>query len=157
MANVLIVDDMKDVADSFAEVVSLFGHEVRVAYCGAQALSEIELRPPEVVLVDLNMSEIDGYQLARRIREIQGAGIRLVALTAYPRSSVAPDVTRAGFDAFVSKSAQPLELALAIHGRRGMPDLRATRLDRRKSLRSGSCCRRANDGCIQPSTRNAAD
>lgn len=149
MASVLIVDDIQDVADSFAELVSLFGHEVRVAYCGEQALSEIELRPPDVVLVDLNMSEIDGYRLARRIREIRGGGIRLVAHTAYPRSRVASDVARAGFDAFVSKAAQPLELALAVQGRRGMPDLRATRFDRRKSLRSGSSRRRANDGCTQ--------
>ena len=157
MANVLIVDDLEDVADSFAEVVTLFGHETRVAYGGAQALSEVELHAPSVALIDLNMPVMNGYQLARRIRDRWGAGIRLVAHSADPRSSVAADAGRAGFDAFVSKSARPLELALAIQGRRGLPDLRATRLDRRKSLRSGYGHRRSSDGVSHVSSGNAAD
>lgn len=153
MADVLVVDDMQDVA----EVVTLFGHEVRVAYCGTQALHEMERHLPDVVLVNLDMAAMNGYRLARRIRERWGEGIRLVAYTAYPRSRVATDVTDAGFDAFVSKSARPLELALAIRGRRALRDLRTIRPDRRKSPRSGSSRRRASDGGAQVTRGNAAD
>jgi CheY-like chemotaxis protein len=145
MANVLVVDDMHDVADSFAELLTLFGHEVRVAYGGAHALSEIDLYLPDIVLAAINMPVLDGLQLARRIRERWGAGIRLVAHTAYARAAVAEKIAEAGFDSLVSKSARPLELALAIRGRRGVPDLRAGRRDRRKSNRSGSSPRRTSD------------
>jgi two-component system OmpR family response regulator len=145
MANVLLVDDIQDVADSFAEVIALFGHDVRVAYGGAHALAEIDLSPPQVALVDLNMPVLDGFELARRIRERWGAGILLVAHTARPRAEVIRAVMDAGFDSFVSKSAKPLELALAIRGRRGVSDLRSSRRDRRTSQRAGSASRRSGE------------
>ena len=145
MANVLVVDDMPDVAESFAEVVTLFGDTVRIAHDGAQALHEIGLCLPDVVLVDLNMPVLDGFELARTIRERWGRGIRLVAHTAFARAAVINQVTEAGFDSFVSKLARPLDLALAIHGRRGTSDLRAAAPDRRISARSGSTRRRSTD------------
>jgi len=145
MANILVVDDMPDVADSFAEVLTLFGHSVRIAYNGTQALCEIELSVPDVVLLDLSMPVLDGFELARRIRERWGKEIRLVAHTAFARAAVVNQVTEAGFDSFVSKSARPLELALAIHGRRASTDLRSGVPDRRRVLRSGSRRRRSTD------------
>lgn len=146
MADVLIVDDITDVADSFAELLSLFGHEVRVAYGAAQAMTEIDLAVPDVVLLDISMPVVDGIQLAREIRGRWGTGIRLVAHTALPRAQVAAKVTQAGFDSFVSKSAQPLELALAICGRQGLSDLRSAEHDRRRSPRSpSSASRRLSD------------
>ena len=148
MANVLVVDDMPDVADSCAEVVTLFGDAVRIAHNGTQALHEIELCPPEVVLVDLNMPVLDGFELARRIRARWGREIRLVAHTAFPRAAVIDQVTEAGFDAFVSKLARPMELALAIHGRRGSSDLRAGAPDRRRAVRSDASRRRSTDALV---------
>lgn len=146
MANVLIVDDITDVADSFAELLSLFGHEVRAAYSAAQAMTEIELAVPNVVLLDISMPEVDGIQLARQIRGRWGTAMRLVAHTALPRARVIAKVTQAGFDSFISKAAQPLELALAICGREGVPDLRSAHFDRRSSLRSSSSVsRRSSD------------
>lgn len=145
MADVLIVDDIADVADSFAELLTLFGHHVRVAYCATQAMIEIGLSVPDVALLDLNMPVVDGVQLARQIRRQYGPGIRLVAHTALPRANVVGKMSEAGFDSFVSKSAQPLELALAIQGRRGVCDLRSTRFDRRSSLRASSALRRSSD------------
>lgn len=145
MANILVVDDVPDVADSFSEILTLFGHNVRTAYNGTQALHEIELSVPDVVLLDLSMPVLDGFELARRIRARWGTGIRLVAHTAFARSAVVNRVTEAGFDSFVSKSARPLDLALAIHGRRADADLRRAVPDRRRALRSGSRRRRATD------------
>jgi CheY-like chemotaxis protein len=141
MAKILVVDDINDVADSFAELLTLFGHDVRVAYSAAQALGEIELCFPDVVLMDISMPVVDGFQLARLIRHVWGTRMRLVAHTAYSRASVAAQAAQAGFDSFVSKSAQPLELALAIQGRAGAPDLRTAQRDRRSLQRFGSARR----------------
>ena len=60
MANVLVVDDIPDVADSFAELLTLFGHKVRVACSAALASTEIEACIPDVVLTDINMPVVDG-------------------------------------------------------------------------------------------------
>jgi CheY-like chemotaxis protein len=145
MANVLVVDDIRDVADSFGELLTLFGHDVRVAYSAADALTKAHALVPDVALVDVSMPIIDGLQLAREIRQRWGTGLRLVAHTAYARANVAPKLVEAGFNSFVSKSAQPLELALAIQGRRGRWDLRTALSDRRSSNRARSAPRRSTD------------
>jgi CheY-like chemotaxis protein len=145
MADILVVDNVRDVADSLAELLTLFGHDVRVAYGGAHALCEIELNPPDVALIDLDMPVLDGFRLARRIRASRGSRIRLVAHTARPRASVAAKASAAGFDSFASKSARPLELALALRGRRGQPDLRVADRDRRAYRRSNRTSRRSAD------------
>ena len=145
MANVLVVDDLPDVADSFAEMLTLFGHDVRVAYCAAQALSDIDQHAPDVVLADVDMPQMDGCELAQRIRRRFGPRIRLVAHTGMPREAVIENVAAAGFDSFVSKSARPLELALAIKGRREKTEIRSARFDRRTAPRAGHSSRRAND------------
>jgi CheY-like chemotaxis protein len=142
MADVLVVDDIVDVADSLAELLTLFGHDVRVAYSAAEALDEIDLHMPDVVLSDINMPVVDGLQLARRIRQRWGRGIRLVAHSAFPRATVAAVLSQAGFDSFVSKSARPLELGLAV-GSQGVSGLRTAQRDRRLAHRSGRASRRS--------------
>lgn len=145
MANILVVDDIRDVADSFGELLTLFGHDVRVAYSGAEALTHIQDRVPDVALLDVSMPVVDGLQLARQIRQRWGRSIRLIAHTAYARASVAPKLAEAGFDSFVSKSAQPLELAFALRGRPGKGDLRTALSDRRSSSRARTVLRRSTD------------
>jgi len=107
MANVLVVDDLPDAADSFAELLSLFGHEVRVAYCAAQALSDIDQHAPDVVLADVDMPQIDGCELARRIRQRWGPRIRLVAHTGIPRENVIEDEIRAAARARARRQGTP--------------------------------------------------
>ena len=143
MAHVLVVDDIPDVADSFAELLTLFGHDVRVAYSAGEAMTCAQTCVPDVALLDVSMPFVDGLQLARQIRERWGARIRLVAHTAYPRASIAPKLANAGFNSFVSKSAQPLQLAFALQGRPGTWDLRTTLGDRRQSNRVRSVSRRS--------------
>jgi CheY-like chemotaxis protein len=71
------------------ELLRLFGYDVSVAYSAEQAISRIEACVPDVVLTDINIPVVNGFQLARQIRRRCGARMRLVAHTAYPRSSVA--------------------------------------------------------------------
>jgi len=131
MADVLLVDDSHDAADSLAELVSLVGHSVRVAYNGQWALSEIAESAPEVVLLELNMPDMDGFEVARRVRARYGQAIRLVAHSGSPRWQVARKVMDAGFDSFLAKPASPIPLALAIGGRGREHGLRKATWDRR--------------------------
>jgi two-component system, chemotaxis family, CheB/CheR fusion protein len=69
---VLVVDDSHDCAESLALVVRFWGHEAVVTYDGPAALEAASARRPDVVLLDLAMPRMDGYQLARRLRQIPG-------------------------------------------------------------------------------------
>src|SRR5262249_1658866 len=66
---ILVVDDYKDVADSLGILLEIMGHEVRVAYSGQEALEALARFEPDVALLDLGLPGMNGYQLARRIRE----------------------------------------------------------------------------------------
>ena len=81
---VLVVDDQRDAADTVATLLSLMGYEARAAYSGRQALQLfIEMRP-RVVLMDLGMPEMSGFEAAARIRLMpQGTATTIVALTAW--------------------------------------------------------------------------
>lgn len=78
---VLIVDDFPDVADSLAELLSFFGHEVRCAYDGGQALTVVTEFEPDVVILDINMPVADGYQVARALRLTYDGRQFLIAMT----------------------------------------------------------------------------
>lgn len=106
---VLIVDDNEDAANSLAMILSLDGHEVQSAYSGPQALEQVDSFDPDVVLLDIGLPVMDGYEVARRIRERPNAGaIRLIALTGYSRESDKARAREAGFDDHVVK---PVEIA----------------------------------------------
>jgi PAS domain S-box-containing protein len=104
---VLVVDDNHDAADSLAELVRVMGHDVVAAYDPETALARVETEPPDVVLCDLGLPRIDGFEVARRIRAAAPGRVRLVAVSGYAQPE---DVTRAleaGFDAHVAKPADP--------------------------------------------------
>lgn len=100
---VLVVDDNHDAADSFAELVRLMGHEVDVAYDGSSALATAIARPPAVVLCDLGLPGMDGYEVARALRKTLGARLRLVAVSGYTRPEDVKEALAAGFEAHVAK------------------------------------------------------
>lgn len=77
---VLIVDDNTDSADSMVELLVVLGHEARAAYGGAQALDIVREFPPDVVLLDLEMPELSGYEVLAAMRA-QGVTARVLALT----------------------------------------------------------------------------
>jgi CheY-like chemotaxis protein len=81
---VLIVEDNHDAADSLATVLRAWGHEVRVAYDGLEALCAIETFSPDVVLADIGLPGLDGFGLAEKLRrKPETKNAVLIAVTAY--------------------------------------------------------------------------
>jgi len=70
---VLVVDDVADAASSAAELLGLYGFTARTAGCGAEALASIAADPPDVVLLDIQLPDVNGWEVARRIRRGAGA------------------------------------------------------------------------------------
>jgi two-component system, chemotaxis family, CheB/CheR fusion protein len=109
---VLVVDDNKDAANSTAKLLGLVGHEVQVAYSGPAALREAVSFRPDAVLLDLGLPEIDGYEVARRLRQEPAlAHVRLIALSGYGQDADRQRSQEAGFDAHLVKPAEPQKLA----------------------------------------------
>jgi signal transduction histidine kinase/CheY-like chemotaxis protein len=95
----LVVDDNVDAAESLADWLELTGHEVRTAHDGPAALEAAHAYQPEVVLLDLGLPRMDGYEVARRLRESLAAkNVVLVALTGYGREEDRHRSREAGFD-----------------------------------------------------------
>jgi PAS domain S-box-containing protein len=72
---VLVADDNRDGADSLGLLLSLEGHEVHVAYTGGEALALAVAQPPEIAFLDVGMPDIDGYELARRLRSFRSTTV----------------------------------------------------------------------------------
>ena len=84
----LLVEDNLDAAESLGELLRIWGHEVTVAHDGAAALRAVPEVRPEVVLLDIGLPGMDGYEVASRLRATPGlAGLRLVAVTGYGQES----------------------------------------------------------------------
>jgi signal transduction histidine kinase len=107
---VLVVEDNRDLRETLCAVLRMQGHTVRDTGDGAAAVRLAVEWAPDVALLDLGMPDIDGYEVACRIRRRVGALIRLVALTGYSNSETSRDIARAGFAAHLVKPASPEEL-----------------------------------------------
>jgi CheY-like chemotaxis protein len=107
---VLIVDDNEDAANSLAMILKLSGHETDSVYTAADALERVTAFKPDVVLLDIGLPGMDGYEVAQKIRELPGLrDIRLVAVTGYGRSDDRLRARDAGFDDHLTK---PVEFAV---------------------------------------------
>jgi PAS domain S-box-containing protein len=118
---VLVVDDNVDAAATLADLLDLWGHEVRVAHDGRLALDEMSCFQPDVVLLDIGLPQMDGYEVARRLREQTScAGLRLVAVTGYGQEEDRRKAHSAGFDDHLVKPVDPhvLEQLIAAVPRR---------------------------------------
>jgi two-component system CheB/CheR fusion protein len=114
---VLVVDDNVDAADGLAMLLRLDGHEVRAVYHAEDAIVAAESFAPDFVLLDIGLPQIDGYEVARRLRANPATrGIRLVAITGYGQSSDVALARAAGFDAHVVKPADPAALTRLFAG-----------------------------------------
>jgi PAS domain S-box-containing protein len=107
---VLVVDDSKDAADSLADILRMLGHEVDVAYDGPTALSMVDAGAPNVVLCDIGLPGMSGYEVAKALRVKGHRALRLVALSGYAQSEDVKRATAAGFDAHVAKPPNLEEL-----------------------------------------------
>jgi len=101
---ILVVDDNADAADSLAGTLRMQGHVVQVAYDGHSALEITEHLSPDVVILDIGMAGMDGYQVARQLRRRQ-AQTRLIALTGWGQENDKLKAREAGFDWHLTKPA----------------------------------------------------
>jgi signal transduction histidine kinase len=108
---ILVVDDNVDAAEALGELLRDYGHEVATAHDGAQALDHARLHRPEIVLLDISMPEMDGYEVAKRIRGELGLGdALLIALTGYGEDRHRRLAREAGFDQHVTKPVDASKL-----------------------------------------------
>jgi signal transduction histidine kinase/ActR/RegA family two-component response regulator len=115
---VVVVDDNVDAANALCRLIKAIGGECRVAYDGASGLAEVLRFQPDVVLLDIGMHGMDGYEVCRRIRGEMGQAVVVVALTGWGRERDKLEAKRAGFDAHLTKPAQVDALeAILVNGR----------------------------------------
>jgi CheY-like chemotaxis protein len=108
---VLVVDDSQDCAESLALLVRLWGYEAVVTYDGTAALNAARARAPDVVLLDIAMPKMDGFELARRLRQVAGMEKALVvAISGHGREADVRRCQEAGIDCHFTKPAGPEEL-----------------------------------------------
>jgi CheY-like chemotaxis protein len=101
---ILVVDDVPDAAASLALVCELYGAEARVARDGLEALATGATFKPDIVLMDISMPNMNGYEAARRLRaEAWGKAVVLIALTGWGRKTDVDAALNAGFDGHVLK------------------------------------------------------
>jgi CheY-like chemotaxis protein len=113
---ILVVDDVADAADSLALVLRILGHEVRTVYDGPAALAAAQDFHPHVILLDIGLPALDGYQVARRLRQtpiLQSAC--LIAVSGHGQQSDLEQSHLAGFDQHLLKpvSSERLTAVLA--------------------------------------------
>ena len=111
---VLVVDDNADAAQMLATLLEMRGYAVSVEYDGESGLQAALREPPDVALLDIGLPDIDGHELARRLRAQSGtAGMVLVALTGYGQAEDRERAQQAGFDHHMAKPAD-LDKLLAL-------------------------------------------
>jgi PAS domain S-box-containing protein len=114
---VLVVDDLRDAADSMALMLQIMGHETRTAYDGLEAVQTAAAYRPDVVLLDIGLPKLNGYAAARHIRdEPWGGNVALVALTGWGQEEDKRRSLEAGFDHHLTKPVEStaLEKLLAL-------------------------------------------
>lgn len=105
---ILVADDNVDSAQSLAMMLSIMGHEVRAAHDGQAAVELVEAFRPDVILLDIGMPKLNGYDAARRIREMEwGKRATVVALTGWGQDEDKRRANAAGFDHHFTKPVAP--------------------------------------------------
>lgn len=99
MARILVVDDEQTTRELLSQVIRLLGHEPLGAAGGAQALQCLQASPPDLVLLDLMMPEMDGYETMRRMRSSEeGNSLPIIVITASQELDVEERAANAGAD-----------------------------------------------------------
>jgi len=107
ICRVLLIEDNADAADSMRLLLEVLGHQVRVTATGEDALEAARALPPQLMLVDIGLPGIDGYEVARRVRRDPAlGGVTLVALTGYGREEDKSAALAAGFDDHLVKPVE---------------------------------------------------
>lgn len=118
---VLVVDDNRDAADILALGLRKRGFPAAVAYDGASALSAIHRSPPKVALVDIDLPDVSGLEIARRVRRSHGHTIGLVAVTGWGHEKDREHSMEAGFDQHFTKPVRLSQLVEYLQSVEGDP------------------------------------
>ena len=114
---ILIADDNADSAESMGMLLRLMGNDVRIANDGLEAVEQAEAFQPDIVLMDIGMPRLDGYEAARRIRQQEWSrDTLLVAVTGWGPRDDSEEATAAGFDCHFTKPIDPAELRKLVSG-----------------------------------------
>jgi CheY-like chemotaxis protein len=105
---ILIVDDNRDAAESLATLLKLSGHETHIAHDGLEAVETAAQVTPDLILLDIGLPKINGYEAARRIRKLPwGASVVLIALTGWGQDEDRQRSRASGFDGHMVKPVEP--------------------------------------------------
>ena len=105
--NILVVDDNVDAADALALALKDMGHTVSVAYGGMSALRLSSAQRSDVILLDIFLPDVDGCEVARRLRAELGSGVHIVATTGFGGEELRQRTRNAGFDHHIVKPIDP--------------------------------------------------
>jgi PAS domain S-box-containing protein len=108
---VLVVDDSRDAAESLADLVRLLGHRPEVAFDGRSAIEKVRANPPDVVLCDIGLPGISGYEVAEAVRtDPRLERVRLIAVSGYAQPEDRQRSLDAGFEDHIAKPPDPARL-----------------------------------------------
>lgn len=110
---ILIVDDNRTAADLLVKLLERHEYKARAAYSGKEAIELVEKVPPDLVLLDIGMPDMNGYEAAKRIRN-KGFTGALIALSGYGQPSDREEATEAGFDQYLVKPVSAADIIMAI-------------------------------------------
>jgi CheY-like chemotaxis protein len=112
---VLLVDDYPDAREMYSEYLQYSGFDVIEAGNGIEALERALEREPDIILMDLSLPVMDGWEATRRLKaDRRTAGIPVVALTGHALAGISEGARRAGCDAFITKPCLPEDLVKEI-------------------------------------------
>lgn len=111
----MVVDDNRDAAESLASLLEAAGHQIEVQYDARGALDSPELERMDAFILDIGLPDMDGYALARSLRERNGSAA-FVALTGYGQPLDPAQTRAAGFDHHFVKPVDLARLAQALKG-----------------------------------------
>ena len=113
---VVVVEDHDDARDALQILLTLQGHEVRTASDGLMGVALILEAQPDVALIDVGLPGLDGYEVARRVRQAAKNSVRLVAVTGYGQPYDRTRAREAGFDLHLTKPVSPDDMGEALRG-----------------------------------------
>lgn len=110
-ARILVVDDYQDAREMYAEYLEVRGFEVVTASNGQEALAQVQSGAPDLIIMDLSLPVMDGWEATRLIKEdARTRDIPVIALSGHALSGMPETAREAGCDAFVAKPALPEEV-----------------------------------------------
>ncbi len=112
--HILIVEDHRDGRETLRALLELYGYQVETAADGLAGVLRAQDTHPDVAIIDIGLPGLNGFQVARRLRQLLGACVRLIAYTAYGDGETQRLAAEAGFDDFLVKPMEPERLLTAL-------------------------------------------